>query len=89
MTDGDMAFHRGQCLLIEHLADQTQVLNTSTCDPSAYSDARRLLPPVLQGIKSVIGELGHIFAGRPHTENTALFARFVLSRASTSDCDFS
>ena len=56
VTDGDVAFHRGQCLLIEHLADQTQVLlNTRTLRPVGYGDARRLLPPVLQGIQAVIG----------------------------------
>ncbi len=74
VPDGDVALHRGQGLLVEHLADQAEVLEDQHLRPVGDGDARRLLAAVLQRVQAVIGELGDVFARRPDAEYATLFA---------------
>lgn len=78
MPDGDMAGHGGEGLLVEHLAHQAEILEHQHLRAVGDGDARRLLATVLQRVQTVVGELGHILARSPHTEDTALLARLVL-----------
>ena len=47
MSDSDVTVHRGQCLLVENLADQTQILEHQNLRTVGNRDARRFLPAVL------------------------------------------
>ena len=73
-----MAFHRGKGLLVEDLANQPEVLEYEDLRPVGDGDARRFLAAVLQRIKAVVGELGHLFARRPDAEYSTLFAGFLI-----------
>ena len=78
VADGHVPRHRGEGLLVEHLADQAEVLEDQHLRAVGDGDARSFLAAVLQRIKPVIGELRHILTRRPDTENPAFFAGFVL-----------
>ena len=75
-----MASHGGQRLLIENLADQTEILEHQHLGSVGNGDACRLLATVLQRIKAVVGELGHILARGPDAEDAAFLFRLVLFR---------
>ena len=77
MSDGDVAFHRGQRLLVEDLADQAEILEHQYLGAVGDGDARGLLPAVLQRVQAVVGELGDVFTRRPDAEYATLFAGFV------------
>ncbi len=77
MPDRDVALHRGQRLLIEDLADQPEVLEHQHLRAVCDRDTCGFLAAVLQGVQAVIGELGDLFAGRPHAEYAAFFSWFV------------
>ena len=47
MADGDVARHRGQGLLVEHLADQAEVLEDQHLRAVGDGDTGRLLASVL------------------------------------------
>ncbi|BBY33026.1 hypothetical protein MMIN_10870 [Mycolicibacter minnesotensis] len=78
MPDRHVAGHGRQRLLLEHLADQTQVFEDQDLRTVADCDPGGLLAAVLQRIEAVIGELGYIFAGGPNSEDTAFFTGGVL-----------
>ena len=78
VPDRDVALHRGQRLLVEYLADQAEILEHQHLRAVGDGDAGGLLAAVLQCVQAVIGELGHLFAGRPYAEYAALFSWFVI-----------
>ena len=78
VADRHVALHGAECLLVEHLADQPEVLEHQHLGAVCHGDARGFLASVLQGVQAVIGELGDLFAGSPHAEYAALFSWFVL-----------
>ena len=78
MPDGDVALHGRQGLLVENLADQTEVLEHQHLRPVRHGDAGGLLAAVLQRVQPVIGEFGDFLAGRPYAEYTAFFAGRVF-----------
>ena len=90
VPDGDVALHGGQRLLVEHLADQAEILEHQHLGAVGDGDARGLLATVLQRIQAVVGELRHFFAGRPDPEYAAFFFRLVhlarAARRSRSGC---
>ncbi len=77
MPDGDVALHGAQRLLVEDLADQPEVLEHQHLGAVCDRDTCGFLAAVLQGVQAVIGELGDLFARRPHAEYAALFFWFV------------
>ena len=78
MPDGDVARHGGQGLLVEHLADQAEILEHQHLRAVGDRDTGGLLAAVLQRVQAVVGELGDILAGCPDSEYAALFAGLVL-----------
>ena len=78
VPDGDVALHGRQGLLVENLADQTEVFEHQHLRPVRHGDAGGLLAAVLQRVQPVIGEFGDFLAGRPYTEYTAFFAGRVF-----------
>ena len=80
MADRDVAFHRGQRLLVEDLADQPEVLEHQHLRAVGDRDAGGLLAAVLQRVEAVVGQLGDVFAGRPYAEYAAFFAGRILVR---------
>ena len=78
VADGDVALHRGERLLVEHLADQAEILEHQHLRAVGDGDARGFLAAVLQRVQAVVGELRHLFARRPDAEYAALFSGFVL-----------
>ena len=78
MPDGDVTLHGGQSLLVEHLADQAEVLEHQHLRAVGDGDAGGFLAAVLQRVQAVVGELGNVFAGCPHSEYAALFTGLVL-----------
>ena len=78
VADGDVALHRGERLLVEHLADQAEILEHQHLRAVGDGDARRLLPSVLQGIEAVVRELRHILAGCPDAEDATFFFGLVV-----------
>ncbi len=73
MADGDVAGHGGQGLLVEHLADQAEILEHQHLGAVGDGDAGRFLPAVLQCVEAVVGEFGDFLAGSPDAEYAALF----------------
>jgi len=73
VTDCYVAFHRGKGLLVEDLANQPEVLEHDYLRTVGDGDARGFMSTVLQRIKAVVGELGHLFARRPDAEYATLF----------------
>ena len=47
VPDGDVAVHCGQRLLVEHLTDQTEVLEDQNLGSIGYGDPRRFLATML------------------------------------------
>ncbi len=86
VPDGDVALHGRQCLLVENLADQTEVLEHQHLGSVRDGDAGRLLASVLQRIQPVVGELGDFFAGGPYAEYAAFFAGRVFWFSAGSGC---
>ncbi len=78
VPDRDVAFHGGQGLLVEHLADQAQVFEHQHLGAVGDGDPGSLLPAVLQCVEAVVGELGNVLAGCPDAEYAALFAGGVF-----------
>ncbi len=78
MPDGDVARHGGESLFVEDLTDESEILEDQYLRPVGNGDTRRLLSPMLECVKTVVSELGHILARRPDPENTTFFSRFVL-----------
>ena len=77
MADRHVALHGTECLLVEHLADQPEILEHQHLGAVCHGDACGFLASVLQGVQAVIGELGDLFAGSPDAEYAALFSWFV------------
>ena len=73
VPDGDVALHGGQRLLVEHLADQAEVLEDQHLGSIGDGDPRCLLAAVLQRVQAVVGEFGDFFARSPDPEYTTLF----------------
>ena len=73
VADGDVALQRAQHLLVEDLADQAEVLVDDGAPPVGHGHARRLLPPVLEGVEAVVGEVGDVLARGPDAEDATLF----------------
>ncbi len=78
VSDGDVAFHRGQRRLVEDLADQPEILEDQHLGAVGDRDTRGLLPAMLQGVQAVVGELGDVFTRRPDAEYATLFAGFWI-----------
>src|SRR5829696_4380918 len=55
--------------LVEHLADQPEVLVDDDGGAVGHRDARRLLTAVLEGVQTEIGQLRDLFTRRPDTED--------------------
>ena len=68
-----------QHVLVKNLAHQTHVLVQAHLLPVKDGDARRFLPPVLQGIETEVAEAGHGLIRRQHGEDTAGFLGAVGS----------
>ena len=68
-----MPGHGRQGLLIEHLADQTEILEDHHLRAVGDGNSGGLLPAMLQRVQAVVGELGDILARGPHPEYAALF----------------
>ncbi len=77
MPDRDVALHGAECLLVEYLADQPEILEDQHLRAVGYRDTSGFLAAVLKGVQAVIGELGDLFAGRPYAEYAAFFSWFV------------
>ncbi len=80
VPDGDVAFHRGQRLLVEDLTDQAEILEHQHLRPVRDGDAGGFLPAVLQRVEAVVRHLGDFFAGGPDPEYTTLFTGRILVR---------
>ena len=78
VADGDVALHGGERLLVEHLADEAEILEHQHLRAVGDGDARRLLAAVLQGIQAVVRELGHVLAGGPDAEDATFLFGVVL-----------
>ena len=63
VADGQVALQIAQVLFVEHLRDQPHALVHVGHAAVAGDNARRLLPPVLQGIERKKGMARHIAAG--------------------------
>ena len=73
VADRDMSGHRSESLFVEHLADQTQILEHQYLRAVGDCDPGGLLAAVLQRVEAVVGEFRDILAGRPDTEDAAFF----------------
>ncbi len=71
MADGDVPVQRVEHGLVEDLGDQTHVLVDHDPGAIADRDTSRLLATMLERVQPVIGELGHILARRPDSEDPA------------------
>ena len=81
MADGDVTRHGPEGLLVEHLTDQTEVLEDQNLRPVGYRDTGRLLATVLKGVEAVVGEFGDFLTGSPDAEYAAFFPRWVFHLA--------
>ena len=71
VPDGQMTAGQGlQGRLVEDLGDQAHVLEDHDLAAATYRDASRLLPAVLQGVESEIGQFGDLVGRGPHPEDT-------------------
>ena len=73
VPDGDVAVHRRQRLLVEHLADQAEVLEDQHLGAIGDGDPRGFLPAMLQRVQAVVGEFGDFLARGPDPEYATLF----------------
>ncbi len=73
VADSDVARHGAQRLLVEHLADQAEVLEDQHLGSVGDGDACGFLAAMLQRVQAVIGEFGDVLARGPHPEYTAFF----------------
>ena len=80
MPDRQVPAQRRERLLVEHLADQPEVLEHHDLPAVADGHARGLLAPVLEGEEPEVRELRDLLAGRPHTEDAALLLRALVER---------
>ena len=80
VAHGQLAGERRQVGVGEHLVDQTQVLADKDGVAVAHGDAGGLLPAVLQGKQSEVGQSGDVAAGRPDAEDAALVVQDVTFR---------
>src|SRR4029450_9753499 len=65
-------------VLVENLGDQAHLLVHHDLGALADRDAGRLLPSMLQGVETEVGELGDLFVGGPNTEDsTGVLRRFI------------
>jgi hypothetical protein len=71
MSDGEVAAQTRERRLVEDLRHQAEVFEYDDAGAVADRDAGRLLATVLQSEEPEIGELGHLFPGRPDSEDTA------------------
>ena len=81
MTDRDVSGHCGQRLLVEHLADQPEILEHQHLRSVRDGDTGRFLSAVLQCVEAVVGEFRDFFAGSPDAEDAALLAGRVFQLA--------
>ncbi len=79
VPDGDVALEGLQRLLVEHLGHEAQVLEHEDLVAVADGDAGGFLAAVLQREQAVVGQLGDVFARRPHAEHAAFLAGFALA----------
>jgi hypothetical protein len=77
VADGDVARHGAQRLLVEHLADQAEVLEDQHLGSIGDGDAGGFLAAMLQRVQAVIGEFGDVLARGPDPEYTAFFTGCV------------
>src|SRR5690606_1283253 len=82
VTDGDVAFQRGQHLLVEDLGDQPEVLEDHDLRAVAHRDARGFLAAMLQCVEAVVGQFGDFFTPSPDTEYAAFLPRLGLKMVS-------
>jgi hypothetical protein len=75
MPDREIAAQAGQGGFVEDLRHQAEILVDDDAGAVADGHAGRLLAPMLQRIEPVVGELGHIFARGPDTEDTTCVSR--------------
>ena len=72
VTHSQLAGERRQVGIGEHLVDQAKVLADKDGVAIAHGNAGRLLPAVLQGEQSEVGQSGNVAAGRPDAEDATL-----------------
>ncbi len=80
MADGHVAAQAGEHLLVEHLADETEILVDHDLASVTDGDARRFLTAMLQRVETVEAQLGDFLARSPDTEHAALLVRAVVCR---------
>ena len=73
MADRHVSGHRPQGLLVEHLADQAEILEHQYLGTVGDRDPGGLLAAVLQCVEAVVGELGDFLTGSPDAEDAAFF----------------
>ena len=71
VADREVTFERREPALVEHLRDETHVLDDGDRLAVADRDAGRLLAAVLEGVEAEVREVGHRLAGGVHTEDAA------------------
>jgi len=72
---------------VEYLGNQAEILVDHDCGAVAHRDAGGLLAAVLQGVETVVGQLGNVFVRSPDPEHAAflawgLLATIVIGRVS-------
>ncbi len=77
VTDGMLSAEAPEDLLVEHLADQTEVLDDGDLASIADGDPGALLPAVLQGVEAEVGEAGHVVARCMDPEDATRIAEVV------------
>ena len=80
MADRDVTLEGVQGLLVEHLGDQSEILEDHDLTAVRDGDAGRFLPAMLQRVQAVVRQLGDFLAGRPHPENATFFLRALIGR---------
>ena len=75
VADREVSEERGQGRLVEHLADQPEVLVDEDVAPVRDGDARGFLTPMLLSEQSEVGEPCDVVAGCPYAEEAALLLR--------------
>ena len=71
MADREVTVERCEAALVEHLRDETHVLDDRDGLAVADRDTGRLLAPVLQRVQAEVRQVGHRLPGGVHTEDAA------------------
>ena len=78
MANGQFPWQSGQDVGIKHLAHQAHLLVEAHLLPLKHCNPCRFLPPVLQGVKTEIGEIGHVQPWRQHPVDATGFLWSVV-----------